>query len=162
MMSTPDSSSISDPLQDDDVLLSEEQMQLTAASLRAIYLQQKQSEIPQKDVLFHCAVGLCSSTSRDDIQFGIDILEELLEEGYLQNECRLYQAQAWYSLGYMVRARELLNTVLEYDPTNADAQSFDKALTSSVRKNGKITIYSLMILAAFGTLFWAYRRQKSQ
>ena len=126
--------------------------------LREVYYGQLVSECPQRDVLFHCALGLSLTCMAGDMELAVSILQQLLEAGYMRQQCRLQLAKCWQREGRIVRARQLLTDCLLEDPTDTDALEFQAEFDAAVKRDGKIALYGLIGMAAAIAIGWtAYR-----
>ena len=132
---------------------------LLCQRLRDVYYSQLGSECPQRDVLYHCALGLSLTCMPGDEELAVSILEQLLAAGYMRAQCRLQLAKCLQREGRIVRARRLLTDCLMDDPTDADALDFQSEFDAAVKRDGKIALYGLMGLVAAIAIGWtAYRR----
>src|SRR5579863_7217980 len=61
-----------------------------SSDLRCLCVSQLSSLVPQYDVLFQCGVGLYATEQDSDTEYAIEIFSSLLQQGYCNQECRLY------------------------------------------------------------------------
>ena len=132
---------------------------LIVQRLKRYYYQQITSREPSLAVIFHCAVGLAQT---EEDQLACDILDDLIEQGYNVNQCRLELAKCQYQNGYMVKARRTLDTLLADAPNNQEANQLDAEMRQSVNRNGKIALYTVgaVVLGCVAAFFF-YRRNQS-
>ena len=117
---------------------------------------------PQRDVLFHCALGLSLTCMSGDMELAVCILEQLLSAGYMVQQCRLQLAKCCHREGRIVRARRLLTDCLAEDPNDADALEFQSEFDAAVKRDGKIAVYGVIgVVAAFAIGWTAYRQGSS-
>ena len=129
--------------------------------LRDVYYGQLASQCPQRDVLFHCALGLSLTCMAGDLELAVSILEQLISNGYCRQQCTLQLAKCMQRQGRIVRARQLLNACLQEDPSDADAVEFQHEFDAAVKRDGKIAIYGLIGLAAAVAIGWTAYKQGS-
>ena len=127
--------------------------------LRDVYSGQLASACPQRDVLFHCALGLSLTCMPGDTELAVRILEQLLSSGYMRSQCALQLAKCLHREGRIVRARQLLSDCLAEDPRNADALDFQYDFDLAVKRDGKIALYGAIgLLAAIAIAWTAYKQ----
>ena len=96
-----------------------------------------------------------------DMALAVNILEQLLQAGYMRQQCRLQLAKCLHREGRILRARRLLTDCLSEDPTDSDALDFQCEFDSAVKRDGKIAVYGVIGLAAAIAIGWAAYRQGS-
>lgn len=125
--------------------------------LKSLYFSQITCADPSLRIIFHCAVGLSQT---DELTLASDILEDLIDQNYCVDECRLALAKAMHQHGYQVKARRTLDQLLKESPLNQEARDFDKQLNKSVARDGKLFIYTIAALAGLTAIFLLYRRTR--
>ncbi len=128
-------------------------------TLKEIYYNQMSSEVVQRDVIYECACGLLAS---EENELAAEIFEDLIESGFMVQECRLQLCKAYWHSGLYVKARQVLNQILEEDPENEDAKEFKRQFDADVRREGKFAIYGLLGLGAIIALYFGWRRTQAQ
>ena len=91
----------------------------------------------------------------------ICLFEELANLGYRERECRLSIARCWYHRASFRQARLAVEKCLEIDPEWEDAVQFREDMRKSVLREGKTVIYGVAAIAAFVSLFMAWRRSRA-
>ena len=127
--------------------------------LREVYYRAVLSECPQRDVLFHCALGLSLTCMAGDLDLAVFILEGLLSSGYMVQQCRLALAKCAHRDGRILRARRLLTDCLRDDPTDSDARDFQAEFDTAVKRDGKIAVYGVIAAVAAIAIGWTAYRQ---
>ena len=129
--------------------------------LRCVYYAQLSSEAPQRDVLFHCAVGLSQTGEDEDLDLSASILLSLLDSGYMRAECHLQLARVRAKQGFVVRARQSLQAALREEPGSEEALDFQRDFDAQVKRDGKVALYGAMMLTALTAIacaLWSHRR----
>ena len=109
--------------------------------LRGVYWSQVSSACPQRDVLYHCAVGLSLTGSEEDGELSQSILHSLLDGGYMRVDCHLSLAKLLARQGFIVRARSHLVAALQEEPSNDEAREFQRHFDQQVKRDGKWAVY---------------------
>ena len=130
------------------------------AQFRTLYQQVILQTPPPRDVIYQCGIGLSESELEEDIQLASEIFQDLIDQGYMVTECKFQLAKLYAIQGYIVKARVLLNQVLNDDPNNQQVLEYKQQFDSHVRNEGKLAIYGLIGLGALIALFFAWRRTK--
>ena len=116
------------------------------------------SAAPQRDVLFHCALGLSVTSADEDAELAVSIFQSLLHSSYLRFDCHLALARLYARQGFVVRARRSLQVALAEDPHNPEAVQFQAEFDDAVKRDGKLAIYGLLIVGAAMAILCAYRQ----
>lgn len=136
----------------------EENLQEVIERLKSLYEEESQAEIPQRDVMFHCGVGL---EEAEEFEAAEHAFRDLISVGYRVVDSYFHLSVCLFHQGYIVDAKEALRTCLTLDPNHVDALQFKEYFKEKVDKDGKIAIYGLLSFTAIVALFFAWRRTRN-
>ncbi|TID19223.1 hypothetical protein CANINC_003793 [Pichia inconspicua] len=131
----------------------------------AILEAQVESEQPVATVQsqFNFAWGLIKSKDDDDVKQGINLMTEIFKTvPSRRKECIYYLALACFKMKEYQEATRYITTLLQHQPSNAQALSLQKMINNELAKDSLIgfAIISTAVAAGAGLASYFFKRKK--